>query len=726
MAVRQVPRTRHFNDDGTPRYRNRLADQTSPYLRQHAHNPVQWWPWGDDAFDEAKRRDVPVFLSVGYSTCHWCHVMEDESFEDEGVAAVMNENFVCIKLDREERPDIDAVYMAALSALTGRGGWPMSVWLTPDTRRPFFAGTYFPARDGDRGNSVGFMTVLERIAAMWQGDRARVVDSANAIVDELKQHLQPPAPGDEPGLGVADEIVAACAARFDREHGGVGAAPKFPSQTPLRLLMRHSTRTGRREGRDMALMTLHRMITGGIFDHLGGGFHRYSVDEQWLVPHFEKMLYDNALLVPALVEAWQVSGDDVFRAAALHTLSFMGGVLGAPDGTFYSATDADSPTPQGPREEGYFFTWTLDEVQMELGLAGFSDADIAVVADAWDISAAGNFEGRSILWHRRPLKDTATRRGRTIADVEALLSRARPILTRVRDERPAPLRDDKIITAWNGLAISAFAFAGFAFDDDALVARAVAAFDAVSSAAGVDGRFTRTASGSPRAPGTLDDHAYMARAAIDLFEATGRLRFLDAAVAIDAVIAAHFEDVEHGGFFVSAADAEALLVREKPDRDGAEPSGNSVHIETLFRLAALTDNEAFRRRGDRGLRAFGQLLQRQPMALTEMVSAIELDHAGREIVVSLPDDDDAISDDGAAMIKLLRRRHVPSRVLVWLRGDDPELQVRVPVARERGVGVSSGASDVVVYVCDGGQCQLPVRTARDLMGVLNAPNAKGG
>ncbi len=712
MAPRVASRTRHFDLEGRPRYSNRLAQSSSPYLLQHAHNPVDWWPWGDDAFAEARRRDVPVFLSVGYSTCHWCHVMEDESFEDEAIAAALNDAFVCIKLDREERPDVDSVYMAALTAMTGRGGWPLTTILEPDTRRPFFAGTYFPPHDGERGAAVGLSTVVARVAQAWRSERAKINDSAAAVAAELQILLAPPRPDTEPGLVVADTIVAACASRFDAEHGGVGAAPKFPSQTPLRLLLRHSTRTGRREGKDMALLTLRRMISGGIFDQLGGGIHRYSVDERWQVPHFEKMLPDNALLVPALVDAWQVTGDDLFSDAARRTLAWMVDVLGADNGAFFSATDADSVGPDGTRHEGAFFTWSLDELRLELDVAGFSADEVDVVAEAWDVTRAGNFEGRSVLWHKVPLSAVAKRRHLSVAEVTALLERARQVLLRARSERPLPLRDDKIITAWNGMAISAFAIAGFAFDDDALVARAVAAFDAVvAGARDDDGRFWRTSGPASRPFGTLDDQVAMARAALDLFEATSEVRFFDAALAIDDVIAAHFEDHEEGGFFMSADDGEALLVREKPDRDGAEPSGNAVHTETLYRIAALADDDGRRRRADRALRALAGVLNTTPLALPEMVAALELDQAGREIVVSLPND--AIDEEGAAMVRMIRRRHIPSRVMVWQRGNDVNLQARVSLARGR-----ASEGHVVVFVCEGGKCHLPARDARTLLTLL--------
>jgi uncharacterized protein YyaL (SSP411 family) len=716
MAPRTIARTRHLDELGAPRFTNRLAQATSTYLRQHMHNPVDWWPWGDAAFAEARRRDVPVFLSVGYATCHWCHVMEEESFDDEDIAALLNAHFVCVKVDREERPDVDAFAMAAVQALTGGGGWPASVWLTPQDRRPFFAGTYFPPHDGDRGVRLGFTSVLQRIQATWREARDTIVASADGLTRELVAQLRPPAPADVPGPGIADDVVAACAARFDVHHGGVGREPKFPSQTPLRLLLRHTAQTGRPAGQQMALSTLRAMLRGGFHDLIGGGFHRYSVDAQWHVPHFEKMLVDNALLVPALVEAWQVTGDDTFETAARATLAFIDDELSRDDGAFGAATDADSKTPSGSRAEGWFFTWTPEEVEVELGAAGFSAADIRVVCAAWDITAGGHLDGRSIPRWRFSPKETAARVARSVNDVLDLIGRARAVLRVARRERPAPLTDHKAIAAWNGYAISAFAFAGFAWSDDALVDRAVRAFDAVMrSHRAPDGRLwrTREASLATGASGTLDDHASLCRAALDLFEATGALRFLDAARDLDAVLARHFEDHDGGGFFRTAHDAEVLLVREKPDEDGAEPSGNSIHAENLVRLALLTDDDRHRRRADATLRAFGRRLQRAPLALTAMVAAIDLDEAGRELVIAVPDG--AVDEEGQQLLDVLRRRYLPSRVLVWLRGDDGAVQAALPLTRGR-----ASADRVRVFVCEGGACRMPVTTSRQLLETLGA------
>jgi hypothetical protein len=721
-SLRSRARTRHKNDDGTPRYTNHLAGQTSPYLLQHVNNPVDWHPWGDDAFALAQQRDVPVFLSVGYATCHWCHVMEHESFEDEDIAAVMNARYVCIKVDREERPDVDAAYMTAVQALTGHGGWPMSVWLTPDTRRPFFGGTYFPARDGDRGVRAGFRTVLLRLSEAWRERRGDVTDSAERIASELTSLSRPARPASVPGAdAVTDDVARFVAARFDERFGGQRGAPKFPSTTPVRLLLRHAACNAGPHGqhsKHIALTTIDRMIDGGLFDQLGGGIHRYSVDDRWQVPHFEKMLYDNALFVPALVEAWQLTGEARYERAARATLSFLDDTLSLVDDTgertaFLSASDADSATPSGEREEGFFFTWTHAELEGELG-----EADAAVVAAVFDVTAAGNFEGgRSVLWHKEPLATVAKRLGRSVDDVVAVVDRARPLLLRARSERPAPLVDDKVLAAWNGLAISAYARAAFAFDDDALARRARAALGFVLTQLRVTGgpddvlRLHRAwRAGQARHDGVLDDHAFVCRACLDVFELDGDVQYLQAARALARTIERFFADGDDGGFFATASDAEQLLSRDKPDRDGAEPSGNSVHAENLVRLALITDDDDARGAAERTFRAFGQLLQRHPHAVSELAQAMHLDEHAREIVIVRPPG--PLDDEGRQLLSVLRRRFIPARVVVWGDGTD-----------DRGLALLRARpavfGKVTVYVCEQGACRLPVTTSRALLDALS-------
>ena len=687
-----MTRTRHVDAAGRPRFTNRLAGETSPYLLQHAHNPVDWRPWGDDAFAEAKRRGVPVFLSIGYSTCHWCHVMEEESFEDEEVAATLNRLFVCIKVDREERPDVDGVYMAAVQALTGRGGWPMSVWLD-DERRPFYAGTYFPARDGDRGAPIGFVTICEKLAALYADDRDRVAESAAEIVDMLRRTLAGKPAGDVPSIAVLDEVVRQVGARFDTKHGGLNPAPKFPSSTPVRALLRHHARTGATEPLHMATLTLEQMARGGLYDHVGGGFHRYSTDAVWLAPHFEKMLYDQALLAVAYLEAWQVTKRDDFRGVVTDILRYVARDMTSPDGAFWSATDADSRAPDGRMEEGRAFTWTPDELFAEL------DDDVArVVAKAFDVTPGGNWEGRSILRLRRPLT----------ADEQAAWDRARPLLRRARDERPQPLRDEKVVAAWNGLMISAYARVGFAFDDDERIERAERAASFALDHMVVAGRLRRTwKDGVAKHAGTLDDHAFLCAGLLDLYEATGARRWLDAARSLDDALAQRFADDERGGFFLTPVDGEELLVREKPDHDGAEPSGNSVHAASLLRLAALTGDDAYRARGARCIAAFGRVVARFPLGMAELLVAVDLLHGPtREVAVVAPSIEAA-----RPLLAPLRAAFLPRVV--------------------RALSVEGGTSDLALlagralidgqaaaYVCERGACKLPVTTADELAAAL--------
>ena len=448
------PRTHHMDANGTPRYTNRLFLESSPYLLQHAHNPVQWFPWGDEAFAMARRLKRPVLLSVGYSTCHWCHVMEAESFEDEEIAAVINASYVPVKVDREERPDLDSVYMSAVQAVAGRGGWPMTVWLTPDGL-PFYGGTYFPARDGDRGQPVGFLTLLRKVAESYVARHPVVERAANELAGAVRQMLTPPAGDHLPPASLLQRAVDTAKTRFDKVNGGTIGAPKFPSGLPIRLLLDHHRRTGDPAALGMATLTLSRMADGGMNDQVGGGFHRYSTDVAWRVPHFEKMLYDNALLVPMYIEGWQATGAPRFRDVIRTTLAYVAREMTAPDGSFYTATDADSLTPDGRRDEGYFFTWTPGEIEAAL------PPEAAQLAKAvYGVTREGNFEGRNVLFRPTSLQAVAADLKIAEADLAERMAAINRALYAERAQRPAPLLDNKILTAWNGLMISTFARAG--------------------------------------------------------------------------------------------------------------------------------------------------------------------------------------------------------------------------------------------------------------------------
>ncbi len=715
------PRTRHLRPDGSPKYTNRLFLEPSPYLLQHAHNPVNWYPWGDEAFDTARRLGCPVLLSVGYSTCHWCHVMEEESFEDEEIARVLNERYVAIKVDREERPDVDAVYMNAVQTLTGGGGWPMTVWLTPE-RRPFYGGTYFPARDGERGARVGFLTLLRGVETAYREQPERAAEAAASLAETVRENLAPAA-----GSVQAPEAQALRAAaayhekNFDSTHGGTRRAPKFPSSLPVRFLLRYHRRTGDAEALRMATLTLQKMAAGGIHDHVGGGFHRYSTDARWLVPHFEKMLYDNALLALAYLEGYQATGRTELADVARDILRWVERDMTAPEGAFYSATDADSPAPDGHREEGWFFTWTPAEIAAVLG-AG----EARVVEAYYAVSPAGNFEGRSILHTPKSLDTVAHALGRTPDDVAAAIAGARDRLYAARARRPPPLRDEKILAAWNGLMISAHAQAALALGEKRYADRAARAANFVLGHMRRDGRLLRSwRDGRAHHGGYLDDYAFLIAGLLDLHEATGDPRWLREAVGLDRVLEAHFEDEEAGGFFMTSDDHEELLAREKPAYDGAEPSGNSVQGLNLLRLHEFTTEDGYRKRAERTLAAFGATLARAPSALSEMLLALDyhLDTPKEIVIVTA-----GSREEGAPFLSELRRRFVPNRILAVVREEDP-LATLVPLVDGK-VALGGRATG---YVCENRVCDLPTTDpqvfARQITRVRPLPGseaARGG
>ncbi len=702
------PRTRHLDDQGRPIYTNRLFLESSPYLLQHAHNPVDWYPWGDEAFDAARRLDWPVLLSVGYSTCHWCHVMEEESFEDEEIAGYINANYIAVKVDREERPDVDAIYMSAVQAIAGRGGWPMTVWLNAD-REPFYGGTYFPARDGDRGSPVGFFTLLKKIRQSYDDRRALVTKSAGQLCAAVRQMLAPAHGGRLPAEGIVDRAVASARAQFDPEHGGIAGAPKFPSSMPIRLLLRHHRRHGDAQSLNMATLTLEKMAAGGINDQVGGGFHRYATDARWLVPHFEKMLYDNALLVPAYVEAWQETGNPRFRQVAVKTLDYLAREMTSPEGGFYAATDADSLSPDGRREEGWFFTWRPSELEAVLGA---DDAGIAV--SVYGVTAGGNFEGRSILHLPRPADDAAADLGLSPAQLASHLARINAALYEHRRQRPAPLRDDKILVAWNGLTISAFARAAFAFDDPGYCQRAARAADFILDRMLADGRLQRSyKDGIAAGSGFLEDYAFFTAALLDLFAATADRRWLERALALDQTLADHFGDGEKGGFFMTADDHEALITREKPVLDGAMPSGNAVALMNLLRLHAVTSEPAFLERAQKGFTALSAVMESNPLAFGETLLAYDdwLHPPGQVIVVT------PVHGDGAAWADRLRSTYLPGCLaMVVPAASIADLSRRYALFRDKAVLDGRATA----YVCQQGACSLPVSSEAEFANRLKS------
>jgi uncharacterized protein YyaL (SSP411 family) len=694
-----VPRTHHLQPgEGArraPKYTNRLILETSPYLLQHAHNPVDWWAWGDAAFAEARRLGRPVFLSVGYSTCHWCHVMEGESFEDEEIARYMNEHYVCIKVDREERPDVDAIYMAAVQALTGSGGWPMSVWLTPD-REPFFGGTYFPPRDGARGAQHGFLTVLRELSETYAKDPARVTQAAASLVRAVRGQMEAGGGGGAgtgalPGAGAIAETVSYFKRAFDDVFGGVRRAPKFPSNLPVRLLLRYHRRTADAAALHMATLTLERMAAGGMYDQIGGGFHRYSTDARWLVPHFEKMLYDNALLAVAYAEAYQVTGRADFARVTRETLDYVLREMTAPAGEgggFYSATDADS---EG--QEGKFFVWTEHELKEVLG----PGRETGRFLRYYGVTPGGNFEeggaSANILNVAHPDEEEW-----------AALAPQRAKLYEVRARRPPPLRDEKILAAWNGLMISALAVGGHVLGEGRYVDAAARAAGFVLDRMRPDGRLARSfKDGRPGPAGFLDDYAFMAAGCLDLYEASFDRRWLEAAVALSEEIERRFADPALGGWFMTAGDHEKLLAREKPAYDGAEPSGTSVALLTALRLSTFTGDDRWRKIAERAFASIGQVLAERPIAMTEALLALDYaTDSAREVAIVWPRGAGAAAAE--PLLAVVRKTFVPNRALA--AGDEADIAALARLATFVEAKAATAARPTA-YVCEHGACELP-------------------
>ncbi|MBR9978064.1 MAG: thioredoxin domain-containing protein, partial [Bacteroidetes bacterium] len=556
--------------DGGPEY-NRLVFTSSPYLLQHARNPVQWYPWSEEAFETAAREDKPVFLSIGYSTCHWCHVMEHESFEDEEIAAFLNQHYISIKVDREERPDIDQIYMTVCQAMTGAGGWPLTVFMTAD-KKPFFSGTYFPK--DDRYGRPGFLRVLTALHDVWRNERSKI----DSVTEELQQQLTN-ALGSAQGAipaDILDRAVESFKRSYDETYGGFGVAPKFPMGHMLSFLLRRATATGDNALLSMVEHTLIRMYRGGLWDHVGGGFCRYSVDRKWLVPHFEKMLYDNALLLSAYTDAWQITGNTAYRQVAGELIAYLRREMLSPDGLFYSAENADS---EG--EEGRFYVFTRGEFDACVG------GKASMLAEYFGIEEAGNFEqGKNILHIADDPVEWASRHGLKPDEARAVVDNARAALFEYRAQRVHPSLDDKILTSWNGLMISALARAGQAFEDDGITTMASRAADALlASLRGPDGRLLHRRRGTDVGiQGFLEDYAFLIQGLIDLYQATFHTPYLRAATELTDDMCSYFVDENDGSLFVSAHDAEELIVRGKQADDGALPSGNAAAAYNLMRL----------------------------------------------------------------------------------------------------------------------------------------------
>jgi uncharacterized protein YyaL (SSP411 family) len=674
---------------------NRLAQATSPYLLQHADNPVDWYEWGDEAFRRAREDDKPILLSVGYAACHWCHVMERESFEDSEIAAVMNERFVCIKVDREERPDVDAIYMDAVQTMSGQGGWPMTVFLTPD-REPFFAGTYFPPED--RHGLPGFRRVLEGLSRAWRERREEILTQGKQIVAALGRNsaFQPsPDPLDE---GILRQAHGALHQTFDPEWGGFGMAPKFPQPMTIEFELRMHLRDYH-DTLDMVTVTLDRMASGGIRDHLGGGFHRYSTDRLWLVPHFEKMLYDNAQLARLYAEAWQVSGRDPYARVAQETIEYLLREMRHPDGGFFSAQDADS---EGV--EGKFFVWAYDELVKDAGEA---------VAAYFGVAPDGNWEGTNILSTPRSLQEVAAEHGMDGPQLEAEVGDARRRLLELREQRIKPATDDKVLASWNGLAISALARCGRILGEPRYVAAAVQAAEFVLSALRrPDGRLLRAwRDGRTSGPAYADDHALMAAACLDLYETTFDLRWFTEARTLTDDLIRLFHDPDNGGFFQTGSDAEALVIRPKELFDNAVPSGNSAAAVVLQRMALLTGEAEYERAGVSALRLVRELLARAPTGFGHAMGALDLYLSpAKEIAVV----GDVAEEPTRELIGEVWKRYMPNAVLAVAAPGDDVAAKTVPLLEGRDALDGKPAA----YVCERFVCQRPVSDPEGLAAQL--------
>jgi uncharacterized protein YyaL (SSP411 family) len=665
--------------------RNRLANESSPYLRQHADNPVDWYPWGDEAFAAARERDVPVLLSVGYSACHWCHVMAHESFEDDDIAAQMNRLFVNVKVDREERPDVDAIYMEATQSMTGQGGWPMTVFMTADGE-PFFCGTYFPKVP--RGGMPSFPQLCDAIDDAWRHRRPELLEQAGQLTAHLRRAAALPSDREVPGVEVLGQAEAALVAAHDERWGGFGRAPKFPQSMSIDFLLRQARRTGSHDARRVAEHSLDAMAAGGIYDHIGGGFARYSVDDQWLVPHFEKMLYDNALLIRPYLHAWQLTGANRHLEVVTQTITYLARDLRHPDGGFFSAEDADSPVPgrhgePAHNEEGWFSTWTLDEVRDVLGPAA---EDVI----AWyGMTERGNFEGRNIPF--RPIGEFERP-----PEIEA----ARHHLAEARATRPRPGLDDKVLTEWNGLLLASLSEAAAATGDADWRDLAVSLAEfLLTHLRRDDGRWLRSwqADAGAKHLAYAHDHAALVDGLTRLYELTGAARWLDEAVTTADALVALFADEAGGGFFTTGADAEALLTRPKDLQDNATPASQSTAAVALLRLASLVDRPDLAAHAERILATLGEVAGQHPLAFAQVLQGVEIAAGLDEIVITghRPD-----------LVELVQRTWLPNAVRSW---GEP-----LPGA------LWQDREPDLAYVCRNFSCRLPVSDPGELLAQLGS------
>jgi uncharacterized protein YyaL (SSP411 family) len=703
-----------------PKHTNRLIHETSPYLLQHAHNPVDWYPWGEEALQKAQREDKPILLSVGYSACHWCHVMERESFENEEIAALMNQHFVSIKVDREERPDIDSIYMQAVQALIRQGGWPMTVFLTPDGR-PFYGGTYFPPHDRYYGRQMmpGFRRILQSMADAYQNRRSDVEEQATQVADYLNQLSS--APLRSKGLtsvatlplDLLNTASRELAAEFDVQYGGFGNAPKFPNTMSLEFLLRvhlHrlkneiSARDAQQKYSELEIVesSLQHMANGGIYDHLGGGFHRYSVDAQWLVPHFEKMLYDNALLSRLYLHAYLVTGNPFYERIVRETLDYVLREMTSPEGGFYSTQDADS---EG--EEGKFFLWTPAEIEKAL-----LPEDAVMFMRYYGVTKHGNFEGKNILHVEHDAQKVADVAQVSLPELQESLKRSRALLFKVREQRVKPGRDEKILTAWNGLMLRSFAEAARYLDRPDYQQVAVNNANFLLQHLRKDGRLLRTyKDGRAHLNGYLEDYTFLADGLLALYEASFDPNWFALARKLMDEAISLFADEQHGGFFDTGKDHETLVSRPKDIMDNATPAGNSVAADVLLRLAAFTGDETYRKRADDYLQPLAEMIVQRPQAFGHALGALDFAISSSQEFAILGD---PRAVDTRALLQVINERYLPNSVLACCAPEHTQAMQTIPLLANRHLKEGRATA----YVCQNFACQAPVTTPKALEQLL--------
>ena len=679
---------------------NHLINETSPYLLQHAHNPVDWYSWGDEAFQKAKSENRPILLSIGYSACHWCHVMERESFEDEKIAALMNDLFVNIKVDREERPDLDEVYMNAVQMLTGRGGWPMTVFLTPEGK-PFYGGTYYPPED--RYGVPGFPKILQGVANAYREkpqDVERSVEQILSALQRMSLSTESQQPFSPDIIGQSAEQLAQA---YDTDHGGLGKAPKFPNVGVYELFLRHYHHSKGSRFLEMVTHTLTKMAQGGIYDHLGGGFHRYSVDEKWLVPHFEKMLYDNAQLVRIYAQVYCITGEPLFKQVVDETMTYLMREMLHTEGGFYSTQDADS---EG--EEGKFFVWTEEEVSQILG-----EESSEIFCRIYDVSEEGNFEEKNILHPILTLEQASKFFRRDPKEIESLVSDAKGKLFKEREKRPKPFRDEKILTSWNGLMLSGLAEAIKISRQPAYLEAANRTVDFIFTKMFRDGRLLHTyKSGTGKILGYLDDYAFLAAGLLDLFEATVNRAHLDRALELAEIMLHEFWDEAGGGFFYTGRSHERLIAQSKPIFDGSIPSGNAVASQVLLRLYHYTGKEDYLKRAERILRAYYNAMENQPFGFAHMLAALDFYLQKPKEVVLVGDKKDP---ETAELLTKIHSLYLPNMTLQLASPEDSLEKISPLLA-----GKKQFDGKPTVYVCHNFTCSRPVVEWDELKLLLEA------